>query len=309
VLGTVAPVVAVDVIVELGILAIAVALILLRKAWVSTFGTLLRALAAAFDKVSIKLPVIHYRIGFNWAGDLLRWIDHAALRLLGEGINATETAAKTLWHWTAYYAEQSARVLADFAESTWSELHHLRRWVIPAYVTQRLAALVARVDHLTARLEQIAAHPATIVRPVTRLIDPRVRDLEHELDVLRKQVAVIGSGVLAPPIPVPHLDTGPISRGIDALRDRIGRLTRQLSPAAVAGLVAAALVTLRLGWLKCSGVRRAAEHACGMDRDILEALLAGTVAVIGTVSLVEFAREMQVLTAEIEPAVRRFWQA
>lgn len=308
-LGAVAPVVAVDVIVELGILAIAIALILLRKAWVGTFGALLRSLASAFDAVSIKLPVIHYRIGFNWAGDLLRWIDRAALHLLGEGITATDTAAKKLWHWTAYYAEQSARVLADFAESTWGELHHLQRWIIPAYVTQRLQGLVARVDHLTDRLEQLATHPAAIVRPVTRLIDPRVTDLEHELDVLRKQVAAAGVGVLAPAIPVPHLDTGTIGRGIGALRDRLGRLTRQLTPAAIAGAVAAALVALRLGWLKCSGVRRAAEHACGMDRDILEALIAGTVAVIGTVSLVEFAREMQTLTAEIDPVVRRFWQA
>jgi hypothetical protein len=164
------------------------------------------------------------------------------------------------------------------------------------------------VEWIIHHLEHLAANPTTIVRPVTRILDPRVKQLEAQVKQLAQAVAAAGAAVIPPSIPITIPSLPGIRDGLDALRHGLGRVTRILTPAGIVGLIAAGLAALKLGWLKCGNVRRAGEHVCGMDADALETLLLGTVAVFGTVSLLEFAREMEGLMDEITPAVARFWQ-
>jgi hypothetical protein len=46
-----------------------------------------------------------------------------------------------------------------------------------------------------------------------------------------------------------------------------------------------------------------------MDRDALDVLLEATTLIVGTVSLVEFARGMQGLTDEITAGTTAFWRS
>ena len=46
-----------------------------------------------------------------------------------------------------------------------------------------------------------------------------------------------------------------------------------------------------------------------MDRSLLDALIADTLLVVGTLSLVEFAKEMETVTEEVGPLVAKFWRA
>lgn len=304
-------VLAVDGLAELAIISVAIALILMRRVWVSTFGKLLLTLAGPFDKVNWRFSVLGhgFSFGFGWVATLLRHTNSAALALFGAGITATDYAAKRLWHWTAYLVEQTGRVIGDLAESTYSELRYLRHISMPGFVHAALHPIASKVEWLIHRMQHLEVNPTTIIHRVTRVLDPRVKTLEHDVARLEHAVALAGAAVLTPPIPVRLPGLAGIRTGLDAIRARVGRLAHELSPAVLAGLVATALVTLRLGWLKCGGVRRVARHACGMDRDALDVLLEATTLIVGTVSLVEFARGMQGLTDEIAAGTTAFWRS
>jgi hypothetical protein len=298
-------------IVAFGILAICLFLYACRAAWVSTFGALLESLARMFDgaKVGFRVFGHGFSIGFQFVGSFLRSLNRTALRLLGEGIDATQHAGLALFHWTAYYIEAIGRTMGDAFESVVQDVVYFNRWALAETIKHALHPLASKVEWLIHYVAHIAAHPATIVRPVTRIIDPRVKQLEAQVKQLAQAVANVGA-IPTPAIPHVTIPSLPgIRSGIDALRHGLGRVTRILTPAGIVGLVAAGLAALKLGWLKCGNVRRVGEHVCGMDGDALESLLLGTVAVFGTVSLVEFAREMEGLMDEITPAVARFWQA
>jgi len=306
VLAAVAPVVAVDLIVELGILAIAVALILLRRVWVYSFGRLLTYTADALDAIGVTLPVIHVRLSFGFLGDVLRFVNKLALRFLGEGIDTTETAAKRLWHYTAYFAEQTARVMGDFAESTWSELHYVKRWLIPARITLALAGITATVALLEKRLAHLSAHPATIVRTVTRTLDPRVGALEREVDLLHKQVSAAAAGAVVPTERIITVPTRVVYRGIDEVRAKLGAVTRVLTPAGITGLVAAAaLDTLNLGWLKCRGVGRVGRELCSAS-GLIETLASDALEALVVTDLCDVVAAMTYAAHRFEPVLIAF---
>jgi hypothetical protein len=46
-----------------------------------------------------------------------------------------------------------------------------------------------------------------------------------------------------------------------------------------------------------------------MDTDLLDSLLADTLLIVGTISLVEFAEGLQAGMGELTPQIRRFWKA
>jgi hypothetical protein len=64
-----------------------------------------------------------------------------------------------------------------------------------------------------------------------------------------------------------------------------------LTKAAGAALVAFSLARLGLGWLRCGNVKKVGKRLCGMNPDLLDALLIGTTLIVGTISLREFAKE------------------
>jgi putative effector of murein hydrolase LrgA (UPF0299 family) len=303
--AAVAPVAVAPAIVELAIIFLALALIMLRRAWVSTFGHLLRTLASPFRSANVSFKVLGHgvTIGFGWVADLLEGVDRSALHLLGAGIQATEWAANRLWQLLAYFVHETGRVLGDLAEAQYHALQILWRQSIPGLILAHLHPLASKVEWLIHRLAHLDVNPTTIIHRTVKVLDPRVAALERDLAHLQRVVAASGAAVLAPPTAIPVPGLGGIEHGIDAVRSRLGKLARALSPAAIAGLVASALVGLRLGWLKCSKVERTAKHLCGMDEDVLAGLLAGTAVIFGTVSLVEFARAMQ------DDATREFWRA
>lgn len=117
------------------------------------------------------------------------------------------------------------------------------------------------------------------------------------VEAVRRSVAVV----------LPRL--GRAERDLAGALDRIGSLARRLTPAAVLAATAVAVGRLGFGWVRCGRVGRVGRRLCGMDDSALDALLAGTILMVGSYSLVQFAEEMQDATEEIAPLVRRFWRA
>lgn len=301
-------VVGVDLIVELGILALFAALLLLRTAWVPTFGQLLESLARAFDGASIGVHAFGqgFTIGFGFVAKLLRGIDNSALHLLGAGINATSYAAHRLWQWTAYLVEQTARVIGDTAEQTYASLVHLRRWVIPPLIAASLGPLYRQIESLAAQFKHLAANPTTIINPVTRVFDPRVRSLERDVKSLSATVAHLGAVAVPHGIAVPTPRLGWLTHGIDELRGRLERIARTLTPAGITGLVAAAVLSqLDLGWLKCRGVGRVGRHLCGLS-GLLETLAGDALEALIVTDLCTFAGALGRAVHEFQPALEAF---
>jgi len=87
------------------------------------------------------------------------------------------------------------------------------------------------------------------------------------------------------------------------LSDQVARLWkwtrahgRQVATSIGLGALAIALGRLGLGWLRCSKVSRLGRRACGLDEALLTDLLEDTLVILGTISLVEFARELGTIT-------------
>lgn len=100
-----------------------------------------------------------------------------------------------------------------------------------------------------------------------------------------------------------------------AAEQEIGRLWRYVRKRAVpigigagVGAIAFALGRLGLGWLRCSRVGKAGRSICGMDQGLLESLLADSLLIVGSLSLVEFAREMVDVTDAAVRPIQSFWR-
>jgi hypothetical protein len=70
-----------------------------------------------------------------------------------------------------------------------------------------------------------------------------------------------------------------------------------------------ALGRLGLGWARCSNVGKVGRRVCGMDASLLESVLADSLLILGTLSLVTFAEEMQDVTEVIARPIQTFWRA
>lgn len=278
--------------IDLALLAICGLLICFAFAYRMTMGAALRWAADQLDGIRIGGRIFGGVHPFSPLAARLRNLDTTIMRYLGTAIEATSHAWKTGWNYTAYAFEQMGDAIAGAAEDTFHALDHYRRYVIPAALSAAvgpLAALVYQLRHLIDAKAHVVIR--TVVHTVTRI--------EHT--TVAKAVAI------ARPLPFPRL--GQLEREAAATESRLRDYARRISPAALAAIVVATLARLGLGWLRCSRVNRLGRRVCGMDESVLESLLADTLLIVGTISLVEFAEGMQgVMETATEP-IRHFWRA
>jgi len=195
-----------------------------------------------------------------------RW--HTLAQLVRQYANetvATATALATLAHKIAYvYGEAaSGKLGARFQRWVLGELAKLHG------ITKIVVRTTKVIEH--SDVGPIAAGSASRVKPVARALD---HVLEWDLPRLRSRDRY--------------------------LTDQVGRLWRwtrthgrQAATGVAIGALVFALGRIGAGWVRCSNVRRLGRTVCGMDHDLLESLLADTLAIVGTVSLVEFIRDAQ----------------
>ena len=92
----------------------------------------------------------------------------------------------------------------------------------------------------------------------------------------------------------------PYGLTIKNLRRELRKVKNLVTVAGLTGIGAIILSRLGLGGGRCNNTGKALKRVCGLDPNLLEAILADTLAVFGTISIVELAKGMQVLT----PAAR-----
>jgi hypothetical protein len=229
-------------------------------------------------------------------------IEHKLTSFLGGMETQFEHQFATRWHAHAHLVEQLAQgagwgaylelLLARKLAALWSNhttSHVVRDHAKPGKIAQ---AQTTTVTNTIIRVEKVAGSKADagVARAVGVLEGELGQVLDWTIPGLRDQV-----------------------RGAE---DSLGRLwkrvrgeTRTIGISAGVALVTAALSRLGLGRLGCLNRKNALKTVCGMNPNLLESLLADTLLILGTLSLVEFATEMVDVTAAAVTPIQTFWRA
>lgn len=277
-------------------------------AYRGSFGPLVTWLADQFDKVAI--PTGFHRVHLlGPIASALRRIDRAIDNGLTWAVTHSEGGIVFLWHGLAQQMRWLGQHLAAFAETVERNLKWISIAFPPAAIlwagvklAQQIPALwraIVRAEHRIAHTTTTVVKQAASVTNVTK---------NYVTRTVYKTVAAV-AGVVAAPLPWVRGRLGGISHDLAGIRARLSKLERVGVGAGIAAAVGVALARLGLGWLRCPRVAKAGKQACGMDAGLLDVLLAETLLIAGTVSLIEFAREMQSVTGEATPLIARFWRA
>lgn len=226
------------------------------------------------------------------------WGPALADRVLGIENNVKHFIGKQILH-----AEQPA--------VKW--LNALRTFVTQLFFSATNTAIQAgrAVEQLAHLLERQVAVPAKVTwKKTTRTV--------YKID--KKTVAAIAAAVAGLKA-LHHTATVTVPRGIEGeignLREWVNRqdakLRKQIRSAKrfvpVALTVAGLFALLRkasLSWIRCAKVKRVGKQVCGMDDSLLESLLADALLVVGTISVVQFAKELQAIEGTVLTGLEKF---
>lgn len=283
--------------VDLGVFLALAFLIALSYAYRYSLGAALVALANVIGAVRLPGILGGGRI-FGFLADALTGIDNEIRHALGVGIAALQTTWNEAVSYTAQAIHWIGHEIGALAHDTAQAVETLSvRQVTNVYkkvnpgLARKVGALAAAVAALTRQLEHVIAREAHVAKAKAQAVERAI--------------------ALPAPISIPRTlpKVGTIEREADAALTRIRDFARRFGPAALLGTLAFALGRLGITWARCSNVSKVGKRACGMNPDLLDSLLADTLLIAGTVSLVEFAEGMQTLTADVIEPIRTFWRA
>jgi hypothetical protein len=261
------------------------------KSWDATFGPILQALADAVD-VSVTLPVIHRALSFGWLATAIRNVDTAVRNTVMAWVahvsHPLVLAMRAIGNAFTYPARELADLTADVAHT----LAAYRRVIVPALIAAALGPVAAIVYTLRAQVARLAVRaPVHIVHTITRVAKPSI------VNIVSRAIAV----------PMPRI--GRLERDWAALRKRVDRLAHRVPAALTVAALTALVARTAFRWVRCAKVGKVGRNVCGMDTDLLDSLLADTLLIVGTISLVELAEGLQAGMGELTPQIRRFWRA
>lgn len=233
--------------------------------------------------------------GVGW----IPWIGRKAangVRAVSHRVNAVFSAAAvrlesgiaSTWHVLATLIEQTGSAIWEATQVGARAL-----WLVEVkYPLDVLSAVAHKARGTVTVVQKVSGttvRKVTVIRGVTTAqltrLGRRVAHLEHVLSA----AAIAGAGAIA--LPFPRI--GSLERKARAQGKRLSKVERRLGAATFAALVAGALAKLGAGWIRCTNVRKLGRRACAADHDWLEALLAGSLLVVGSISLAQMARELR----------------
>lgn len=198
---------------------------------------------------------------------------------LNQWVGSVQSMATTL----------SGRVV-DYA--AWLKYRYIPRQ-IAAHTRPLTRAQRAAEAQAAAQAKTIAANahavPQIAKSAALTTVPTAVRPFVWELRWARTHWKVLTSLVAAPGL-------AELPFRLPKINFRLNRLEKGLLGLAGVGFVARALTKLGVGGVRCQGSKKYLNRLCGMDSNLLNALLADTLAIFGTISLVELAKGMQTLT-------------
>lgn len=273
---------------------------MLLTAYRSTLGALLGLLAAALDKSILGTHPFHFlAVG-------IKAFDSAINQALSQAMIGAHIAFAKVMHAHAVLWHDLTSAVGDLAEATEGALRHLPRaiiqTIIPAWVYP-LRSTVHYLQRLLSRLEaKVASLPRTITNTVTHETTKVITKVERVTVVKVKSAAVAIPRAIG--IPLPRV--GALEREVTGLEKWVRSHRDAVTAGALAAAVAATLARLGLSSSRCSRVQKYNKALCGMDDGLLDSLLADTLVLASTISIVELAVYCQGFLKEVEGPLESF---
>lgn len=274
-----------------GVLALIAFLYALSFAYSNTFGAMLQTIIKGI-KALPAASVLGVSLSVRFLATPFEAVDNAIRAGIGAGIKASEA----VWNYTFGYVARLVIALGDAiagaAEDTYKAIDRIGRHTIPSAVVGRVNALRRQLTALAHRIDGVTEHAGhVVIQKVVKI----------------ERVTVAKAAAVTIPLTLPRIRAA--EHDLSNLWRRIKDASGKLAPAALVGAVVYALAKIGLSWSRCSNVNKTGKQLCGMNTQLLESLLADTLLIVGTVSLVEFAEGMQDITAEVVGPIRDFWRA
>ncbi len=229
-------------------------------------------------------------------------IEHKLTSYLGGLESHFDSQMAARWH---AFASLVSQLAADTRAAAIFDYQIARRYAT-LWGNAAVAAIVARAHAVS---HAVGARVHVVTQTVTRI--EKVIGTKADVYVVRKVRALAAQLAHAVEWDIPGLRARERS-----LADSVGRLwhrvrsqEKALGLGAVVALVVAALGRLGIGWVRCGNVGKVGKNVCGMNPDLLESLLADSLLIVGTLSLVEFSREMVDVTELAVRPITSFWRA
>jgi hypothetical protein len=265
----------------------------LKAAWDATIGYGLRWIANEIRGVDISFGWFGSVHPFEFVAKVFEAVDNHISHALAVAALNTQHAFVFCFHQFKAIGEWMARETWHLAKDTYAFALRFEKHYLPHVLHDIGEVFKHRVSHAVADAEAFTLK-------TQRKIDRRIHAVEvkllHGIHVVQHSIAA----------ELPRI--GNLEHDFKGVRARLKRLEKLLTPAAFVALVAAALGTLGLNAIRCPSLRNMyKKRGCGMWND-LEGLLAAATLLVGTLSLVELAREEQKVVGEAAKIVSRYWE-
>jgi hypothetical protein len=265
----------------------------LLAVWVHTFGALLQKLAdlLTFRKLGISVDL----------GGPIRALDTTVRNALVNGAKKAEHLAGYFFHGCAVIARWMAReteqLAADtLAWATWLQHAHLPKWVKAMVYATFPPALIARLVQaaIHANLPHIGR---TVVKTVEKVTTITVNRVTH---AAAGAVALPGFAARLPS------RVGELEHELLTTNARLRKIGWVGVFASAAGLVAVALKRLGLNCLLGRNGKKLGKELCHVDPDFFASLFLDGLLLVGSISVVEFAKECAATVDFFESKVTHF---
>jgi hypothetical protein len=276
---------------DLGVLLALAILIGLSYAYRYSLGAAIVALAAAIGSLRINTPFGSFRL-LGFVADALTAIDNSIRHALGRGIADMQAVWNDCVSFTATAVHWIGHEIAALAHDTAQAVEGLH--------VSSVTNVYKRVNPgLAARVGALAATVAALAHRIAHLPTNTITKVVHEVPAVTHAVSVPDIGAIPRTIPsVKELERATA----DGLA-RIKNAAKRLGPTAILGLLVGALATVGGNWIRCSKAGRWGRNICGMNENLLEGLIADALLVVGALSIVEFAKELQAIETEVVKGV------
>jgi hypothetical protein len=291
--------------------------------------------AVAFGICSVSVYVLRGFFSFSesTAGGLVGWIPG-----VGKWVNSKlEKAEQKLTHWVGQAAAASEARMGDAFHASANELQSIGHeiygqaiayWQLAHWVYKLSASVVSgeawqEIFHNTITAQKAGTRRNT--RDLNKLgkalwkiaaalaalnLGALLKRLLANEAHIQKQIGAVAGGYTLPgtiALPRDYPSTRDIARQGERAAESTWKYLRShpwnAATTAFAGAVAIAIGRLGGGWIRCSNWNKIGRGVCRMNPSQIESLLAGTLAIVGTISIVEFAKELQAIVGEGELAI------
>jgi hypothetical protein len=237
-------------------------------------GTLGKIAVAAAERIDDIAPTILGRTvpGFHELADAIMAVHEAISEALGELVRRAEAGVAYFWDFIADTFDYMGAQIAGLAESTAGAVTTITRQVVP----RAMREAVQEASRRTTALARDLAHLTTVALPG-----------------IRADVGALGGKL------------SDLTGRLRDIRDRVRAHDRLLTGVGITGLVMIALRRMGLGFLRCGNLRKTGRRLCGLDPQLLDALLVMPLVLAGAISVERLTRELLDDADVVEAALRK----